>query len=120
MSYLRVDYKGEMRFVTDNKLLQSIAENHGQILVVTGDTLRSRELWLSVLDFKGVLGGSLANQFVHTQQSTISISSPFDWMRYAGLELSSAYVHRDATLNFLLQIMSKCRVEPEVLQSNNT
>lgn len=119
MSYIRVDNKGEMRIVTDDNLLQSIAEDQGQILVVTGDVLRSRNLWRSLFDSPATQDGSWVNQRIHTQNSTISISSPFEWTDYCGLELSSAYVHIDATLHFLIKIMSKCRLQPKLLQSNN-
>lgn len=116
MSYLRVDYKGEIRFVSYDSLLQSISEEQGRILVVTGNTLRSRSLWISLVDSIDVQDCFWIDQRIHTQKSKISISSPFEWVRYAGLELSSAYVHRDATLDFLLNVMARCRVKPKVLQ----
>ena len=113
MSYIRVDHKGEMRFVTDDSLLQSIAEDQGQILVVTGASLRSNELWESLVDLVDAQKQSKADCRIQTQYSTIRIRPGFDYRDYLGLQLSSAYVHIDATLHFLIRVMSRCRLQPK-------
>jgi len=113
MSYLRVDHKGEMRFITDEKLIQSIAEDHGQILIVTGDTLRTHQVFYKLKAFTDPKGHSLVASQIRTEQSTIRICTSFDWRVYACLRFSSAYIHRDATLKFFFQIMSCVRDQPK-------
>lgn len=116
MSYIRVDHKGNMRFVPEDNLLQSIYEDRGKILIVTGDILRSKQLWSGVMDYMEVSYFSFDGNYIYTQGRTINICTSFNWMNYCGLQLSSAYVHRDATLDFLLKIMSKCRLQPELFE----
>lgn len=112
MNYLRIDYKGNMSPIPDNTLTAEMAEEKGHVLVVTGLHSRSRTVYdeLSMLD---VFSSCKPREMeLKGATGTIRICSSLEWMHYAGLQLSSAYITRDATLDFVFRIMSKCRFPP--------
>lgn len=115
MNYIRIDYKGNMRPVSDEILLKSVAEEQGNILVVTGNHERSKVLFHELKDYaiSGIF--SAINMEIGTLLNKIHIRSALDKTHYLGMQLTCAYITRDADLNFVLAIMSRCRGYPNLL-----
>ena len=115
MNYIRIDYKGNMRPISDEVLLESIAKEPGNILVVTGKHERSKVLFEELKDYaiSGIF--SAINMEIGSLYNKISIRSQLDWMAYSGMQLTCAYITRDADLNFVLAISSRCKEYPNLL-----
>jgi hypothetical protein len=115
MNYIRIDYKGNIQAVPDEILLKSISEEQGNILVVTGKHERSKVLFEALKDYaiSGVF--SAINMEIGSLYNKISIRSQLDWMAYSGMQLTCAYITRDADLNFVLAISSRCKEYPNLL-----
>ena len=112
MNYIRIDYKGNMRPISDEALLESIAREQGNILVVTGKLERSKVIFEELKDYaiSGIF--SAVNMEIGSLYNKISIRSQLDWVAYSGMQLTCAYIHRDASIDFMLKILSKCRYVP--------
>ena len=115
MNYIRIDYKGSMRPIPDEVLLESIAKEPGNILVVTGKHERSKVLFDELEDYaiSGIF--SVVNMEIGSLYNKISIRSQLDWMAYSGMQLTCAYITRDADLDFVLAISSRCKGYPNLL-----
>lgn len=115
MNYVRIDYKGDMRPVSDEILLKSIAEEQGNILVVTGKHERSKVLFHELKDYaiSGIF--SEFNMEIGSLVNKIHVRSALDKTHYLGMQLTCAYITRDADLNFVLAIMSRCKGYPHLL-----
>ena len=119
MSYIRIDNNQNMNFIPEHDVFKRITEDEGIILVVTGESQRSKIIHTGL---KLLIENADYNQrdlTVRTASSRIMVSSEFKWENYMGLQLSSAYIHRDADINFLLRILLKCRYFPENRVSAN-
>ena len=115
MSYIRIDCKGNMRPIPDEVLLESIAKEPGNVLVVTGKYERSKVLFEELKDYaiSGIF--SAVNMEIGSLYNKISIRSQLDWTVYSGMQLTCAYITRDADLNFVLAISSRCKGYPNLL-----
>ena len=112
MNYIRIDHKGNMQPIRDELLVESISKEKGIVLIVTGGHDRS---FLLYENLKEAIQPSEYDQrglCIKKEEVLIRLSTSFDWSYYMAFQLSSAYVHRDASIDFLLKIMSKCRFEP--------
>lgn len=118
MTYIRIDYKGNMQPVRKEDIVDFISDDRGNILVVTGEYGRSKSIYESLKVGIPHLKCNQRDLRIETESSRVQIFTKFDWPSYMGLQLTGAYIHRDATLNFLLQIMSKCRLSPELFTSH--
>ena len=115
MRYIRVDYKGNIWTVPDELLLKSIAEEQGNILVVTGKYERSKVLFHELKDYaiSGIF--SEFNMEIGSLVNKIHIRSSLDKTHYSGMQLTCAYITRDADLDFVIAIMSRCKGYPNLL-----
>ena len=119
MSYIRIDNNQNMNFIPEHDVFKRITEDEGIILVVTGESQRSKIIHAGL---KLLIENADCNQrdlIIRTASSRIMVRSEFKWENYMGLQLSSAYIHRDADINFLLRILSKCRYFQENKVSAN-
>lgn len=115
MSYIRVDYKGMLCPVREEVLLKSIAEEQGNILVVTGKRERSKILFHELRDYaiSGIF--SEFNMEIGSLINKVHIRTALDKTHYLGMQLTCAYITRDADLDFVLAIMSRCKGYPNLL-----
>lgn len=114
MSYVRIDYKGSIKTVSEENLSDCISNDKGVVLIVTGRGGRSRDIYDDLkLKIQPVSYSDLS-RWIKRETGFIQINSAFDWRNYMGVQLSSAYIHRDASVEFLCQILSKCRLEPKL------
>ena len=119
MSYIRIDNNQNMNFIPERDAFKRITEDKGIILVVTGELQRSKIVHAGL---KLLIENADCNQrdlTIRTASSRIMVCSEFKWENYMGLQVSSAYIHRDADINFLLRILSNCRYFPENRVSAN-
>lgn len=119
MNYVRIDYKGNFSPIHDALLIKTLAGEQGNVLVVTGKRERSRAVFedLKTYSISGIF--SATNMEVGTLLNKIHIRSSLDWWDYSGMQLRCAYITRGADLNFLLQIMSRCKSYPNLLPTSN-
>lgn len=115
MRYIRVDYKGILSLVREEVLLKSIAEEEGNILVVTGRHERSKFLFHELKDYaiSGIF--SEFNMEIGSLVNKIHVRSALDKTHYLGMQLTCAYITREADLDFVLAIMSRCKGYPNLL-----
>lgn len=112
MNYIRIDYKGNMQLIREEKFLDFISDDKGVVLIVTGQFERSKVLYA---DLEKHLQATMTNRrelYLEKEHSKYLVRSQFDWPSYMGLQLTSAYIHRDASIDFMLKILSKCRYVP--------
>lgn len=112
MNYIRIDHKGNMQPIRDELLVESISKEKGIVLIVTGEIERSRQLYEDLKENIKPLKCNPRELYLEKEHLRLRVASYFDWPSYMGLQLSSAYVHRDASIDFLFKIMSKCRFAP--------
>ena len=112
MNYIRIDYKGNIQPITDDVLMDFISEDIGHVLIVTGQREASKNLHEELQWRLQPLEASPRELTLRLQNSSVEIRTNFDWPDYMGLQLTSAYIHRDASIDFMLKIMSKCRYVP--------
>lgn len=115
MRYIRVDYKGILYPVREEVLLKSIAEEQGNILVVTGRHERSKDIFHELRDYaiSGIF--SEFNMEIGSLVNKIHVRSALDKTHYLGMQLTCAYITREADLDFVLAIMSRCKGYPNLL-----
>lgn len=119
MSYFRVDYWGSITFVKEDDFIKSISNESGNILVISDCSQKSKEMYDALLYTRIPKSYSRFNSIIKTEDAVFHILNGFDWRYYSGMVVETAYIHRNADLNFLLQIMSRCRTRPPLLQTNN-
>ena len=112
MNYIRIDYKGNIQPIRDEELLNFISEDVGHVLIVTVQRESSKDLYEELQWCSSPLEASPRELTLQLQNSSVKIRTNFDWPDYMGLQLTSAYIHRDASIDFMLKIMSKCRYVP--------
>ncbi len=120
MSYFRVDYRGSITFVKEDDFVKSISSESGNTLVVSDCSQKSKEMYNALLYTEIPKSYSRFNSIIKTEGAVFHILNGFDWWRYSGMVVEAAYIHRNADLNFLLQIMSRCRKRPPLWQTSNT
>lgn len=113
MSYIRVCQDGTILSVHEEQLLNFITDDKSYILVVTGCSERSRLLYYNLINTGKYSKCNPYDYQLRNSQSNVSVCSSFNWYSYMSLQLHSAYIHRDATIDFLFKIKSKCRFVPE-------
>ena len=112
MNYIRVDYKGNMQPVREDEILGFISDDKGVVLIVTGQFERSKVLYADLEKHLQATMTSHRELYLEKEHSKYLVRSHFEWPSYMGLQLTSAYIHRDASIDFLFKIMSKCRFAP--------
>ena len=112
MNYIRIDYKGNIQPITHDVLMDFISEDIGHVLIVTGQREASKDLHEKLQWRLQPLEASPRELTLRLQNSSVKIRTNFDWPDYMRLQLTSAYIHRDASIDFMLKIMSKCRYVP--------
>ena len=112
MNYIRIDYKGNIQPIRDDELVGYIYDDIGHVLIVTGQRAASKYLH-EELQWRLLPSESSPRELtLRLQNSSVKIRTNFDLPDYMGLQLTSAYIHRDASIDFMLKIMSKCRYVP--------
>ena len=112
MNYIRIDYKGSIQPIKDEELIGYVCDDIGHVLIVTGQRESSIDLHEELQWRLQPSESSPRELTLRLQNSSVKIRTNFDWPDYMGLQLTSAYIHRDASIDFMLKIMSKCRYVP--------
>lgn len=112
MNYIRIDYKGSVKPIRDEELFDFISDDIGCVLIVTGQREASRDLHEELQWRLQPLESSPRELTLRLQNSSVKIRTNFYWPDYMELQLTSAYIHRDASIDFMLKILSKCRYVP--------